>query len=208
MGLTLHEAAARLEPAITIRQLTALAVIADIEPTGRRHTGQPGRPPNIYDADELAQAHATEANRTIKQFTDNDWLASALLARDLITTDTDNGHIWWTDGTRAERLGPGNYGYIYVGHERVPAHRVIWIAAEGEIPPGLQINHRNRRRWDNRRTNLELVTFINNIRHAQDGIHYTTYHQAKDELATLNPPVNVPEPVENLTRIGGTFRRN
>ena len=37
-------------------------------------------------------------------------------------------------------------------------HRIIWIAANGEIPDELQIDHRNRKRRDNKLSNLRMVT--------------------------------------------------
>lgn len=45
-------------------------------------------------------------------------------------------------------------------------HRVLWEAFNGPIPPGLQINHRNGDKCDNRLENLELVTPAENTRHA------------------------------------------
>lgn len=49
------------------------------------------------------------------------------------------------------------------------AHRLIWQAAVGPIPDGMEINHRNGVKTDNRLSNLELVTHQENIQHA-----YTT----------------------------------
>lgn len=133
---------------------------------------------------EVTSAHAAEAARTVKQFADSDWIASALLARYMITADTDAGALWWADGTRAEHLGTGNYGWVRTGPCVVPAHRVIWIAADGEIPPGLQVNHMNGLKWDNRRANLELVTIGNNARHGR-GLPYMNHHDAAAALAEL-----------------------
>jgi hypothetical protein len=75
----------------------------------------------------------------------------------------------------------------------VPAHRVIWIAAEGPIPPGIQVNHLNKLRWDNRRVNLELVTYGNNVRHAH-GMPYMSYHDALHELAELEEQAETIDP--------------
>lgn len=63
-------------------------------------------------------------------------------------------------------------GYVQVVHvtrgERIwpMAHRLIWEAVNGPVPDGLEINHRNGRKADNRIENLELVTRGENIRHA------------------------------------------
>lgn len=48
----------------------------------------------------------------------------------------------------------------------VRLHRVIWTIANGKIPDGMQINHKNGHRWDNRIENLELVTASENTTHA------------------------------------------
>jgi hypothetical protein len=208
MHVTRRELAEILEPPLNPRYLVTLLSIAGIEPSGRRRTGAKGHPPNTYDLAEVCAAHAQEAARTAKQFTDADWIASALLGRSMIRADTAAGELWWPDGTRAEKLHAALYGWVEVGPACVAAHRVIWIAAEGEIPPGLQVNHMNRLRWDNRRPNLELVTFGNNVRHAF-GTPYLNYHDAVRALADLppaDPPPKVPALAADLTRAGGVFR--
>lgn len=57
------------------------------------------------------------------------------------------------------RLGGGRNGYLY-------AHRVIYEAVHGHIPPGLEIDHVNGRKSDNRIRNLEAVTRAENVRRA------------------------------------------
>jgi HNH endonuclease len=46
------------------------------------------------------------------------------------------------------------------------AHRVIWEHVHGPIPDGLEVNHRNGIKDDNRIANLELLTNAENVRHA------------------------------------------
>jgi hypothetical protein len=46
-----------------------------------------------------------------------------------------------------------------------PVHRCVWRAHRGEIPKGLEINHINGKRTDNRLENLELITRSENILH-------------------------------------------
>jgi len=45
-------------------------------------------------------------------------------------------------------------------------HRLIWIAANGEIVGNLQINHKNGIKHDNRLENLEVVTRAENALHS------------------------------------------
>lgn len=53
----------------------------------------------------------------------------------------------------------GKFTYIY-------AHRAVWIYFNGEIPEGLESNHKNGIKNDNRLSNLELVTQSENSQHA------------------------------------------
>lgn len=57
------------------------------------------------------------------------------------------------------RLGGGRNGYLY-------AHRVIYEAVHGEIPAGLEIDHLNGKKADNRPCNLEAVTKSQNVQRA------------------------------------------
>lgn len=57
------------------------------------------------------------------------------------------------------RLGGRPEGTLY-------AHRLMWEAVHGPIPPGLEIDHRNGRKGDNRIRNLDLVTRRENVRRA------------------------------------------
>jgi len=63
-------------------------------------------------------------------------------------------------------------GYLAVNFYRAGkqylclTHRIIWIYYNGEIPPDLQVNHKNGIKTDNRLENMELVTASENIRHA------------------------------------------
>lgn len=185
-GLTLRDAAQVLAP-MNPDQIRALILVADVPEIGRRPTR--GRPAVAYDAAALMRAHAEESARTAKGFADWDWLASALLARHRLRADTENGAIWWPSGERAETLLTTLYGVVRVGRYGCMAHRLIWIASDGEIPAGLQINHRNSIRFDNRRCNLELVTFVENIRHGR-GQSYLNYHQAAGQLAEARIPLS------------------
>lgn len=101
-----------------------------------------------------------------------DQIALWRLANRTLLVDTEAGVICRADGVkRAETPTPKGYGKVYLGRidgkiRWAQAHRVVWIAAYGEIPGMYEINHENGRRWDNRLANLELVTHADNMRHA------------------------------------------
>lgn len=45
-------------------------------------------------------------------------------------------------------------------------HKLVAMAFIGDCPEGLQVNHKNGTKTDNRPENLEYVTMLENIRHA------------------------------------------
>lgn len=98
-----------------------------------------------------------------------DTLTIQALENRSIRVDLQTGAIYNSLGQRAEYLDKRlAYGRVQVYHRPYTlamAHRVVWIALHGFIPPGLQINHINRRRWDNHPDNLELVTPAGHARH-------------------------------------------
>lgn len=103
----------------------------------------------------------------------SDGLALAALAAGRLRVDVDAGEIYTARGRRAERLdGKKLYGLVTVRakpNRTAMAHRIVWLAAYGFIPTGLEVNHINRRGWDNRLTNLELVTKAGNQAHWRGG---------------------------------------
>ncbi len=101
-----------------------------------------------------------------------DGLALAALAAGRIRVDADKGEIYKQNGERAERVDRTAYGRVVVRTSPVKkamAHRIIWLATYGFIPDGLEVNHVNRIKWDNRLTNLELVTSAGNQAHWRGG---------------------------------------
>lgn len=65
----------------------------------------------------------------------------------------------------------------------VAAHRAVWEAFYGRIPPNLMINHKNGNKLDNRIENLELVTNRQNIEHYKQNL--LTYRGEKVSSAKL-----------------------
>lgn len=78
---------------------------------------------------------------------------------------------------RAESVGGKGYLRVVLGVPRerrtcsVAAHRLVWSAARGVIPEGLQINHRDLNKQNNCLDNLELVTGKENVAHANAAGH-------------------------------------
>lgn len=96
-----------------------------------------------------------------------------------------NGHIWrhqvWRRGEggrygtssctrrRAEQLVCDGYLQVRVTIKgrvySAVAHRLVWMYFNGTIPMGLEINHKNGKRADNKLKNLEPLTPSQNVRH-------------------------------------------
>ena len=58
------------------------------------------------------------------------------------------------------------YGQFGLNGKRFYVHRTVYELFVGAIPKGLEINHINGKKSDNRDTNLELVTRSQNLSHA------------------------------------------
>ena len=86
-----------------------------------------------------------------------------------------HGKTWVGDvNSRPVKTKIGTDFYVYFTpskdgkYKHRPIHRVLWEAFNGRIPKGLEVNHINLNRQDNRLENLELVTHQQNIKHAID----------------------------------------
>lgn len=104
------------------------------------------------------------------------------LLRDGVLSIDDEGRVWrhamvvrgsvrQISPRRAENTG--GKGYLRVtmhtpgeGLSQTMAHRLVWESVNGTIPDGMQINHKDLNKQNNRLSNLELVTGAENIRHS------------------------------------------
>ncbi len=85
--------------------------------------------------------------------------------RKLFRYDTSGKLIWRVDRCRTckgqiagNHAGTRGYTTIGVNNQRFYAARLIWVWWYGPIEPGLEIDHINRIRHDDRRENLRKVT--------------------------------------------------
>jgi len=132
---------------------------------------------------------------------DKEILALALFALGTFTMDPE-GRLWRhrdqdkpitprRADTGLSRAG----GYLrlqFTAEERrhaVGAHRIVWMLTTGRlIPSGMEINHRNGVKSDNRPSNLELVTRAQNAKHSFQELGQRTKDQrgAKNTSAKLD----------------------
>lgn len=69
--------------------------------------------------------------------------------------------------TRADYRENNGYRRVRIGRMgAITAHRLVWLALRGPIPIGLEVNHKNLNKSDNRIDNLELMTHVENVQHA------------------------------------------
>lgn len=83
----------------------------------------------------------------------------------------NDGNLLWKEKRRGSKIGAvagsfANNGYIQVmyDYKQNLAHRIVWQMFNGPIPEGMQIDHINHDRSDNRIENLRLVSNLENHR--------------------------------------------
>lgn len=88
----------------------------------------------------------------------------------------DGEYVRWKVRVKKSKYYPGDIagtvdadGYIriMIGKTAILAHRFAWESVSGEIPEGMQIDHINHIRSDNRIENLRVVTHKNNGRNVK-----------------------------------------
>ena len=113
----------------------------------------------------------------------------------------DHGRVWRIAARRAGQLRPAprhraefrnHDGYARisgnVGGERIRAlaHRLVWARSNGAIPDGMEVNHKDGDKSNNRLDNLEIVTPSQNSRHALAVLGRTRARGSRHPRAILN----------------------
>ena len=134
--------------------------------------------------------------------------------------DPEAGVIY---GKRGKPVGSrDSCGYVQVtvcgvGTEKTlrSAHRWIWEYANGPIPEGLQVNHKNGIKTDNRIANLELVTQAENIRHAfqiglksNKGMRHPSRKLTDEQVREIRRQADDGRPHPDIAAVFGISRRN
>ena len=98
--------------------------------------------------------------------------ALRMIAAGRIQYDPETGVILVDGQPRGVSDKTTGYNRVWCAGVYMPAHRVGWLCANGPIPPGLVINHRDGNRRNNRLDNLEAVTHQQNMAHAHRSPNY------------------------------------
>lgn len=75
---------------------------------------------------------------------------------------------------------PSGYIYLGFGHKNFLAHRLVWEAFKGEIPEGMEIDHKNGERYDNRLCNLRLCSHKDNCNNPISIENYKRHNKQVD----------------------------
>jgi hypothetical protein len=127
--------------------------------------------------------------------------AQRLVAAGVWTVDPDTGVVRGRGGRALGSHMPKGYLRAPLkvdGRQRfVYLHRVVWETLNGPIAAGLEIDHRNGRKDDNRPSNLDVVTTRENLRRARaTGLLNDVGHA--NSRASMTPTL-----VSHLHRVGG-----
>jgi len=119
---------------------------------------------DTYEAARAARVEAELAYKVCRQFpkdhrfSPDDWrylfVYDEIHGRLINAVDRPNGA---TAGMFADESISNGYRIVTVHGKHIRAHRIIWEHCNERIPCGLEIDHRNRNRADNRIHNLRLV---------------------------------------------------
>lgn len=97
--------------------------------------------------------------------------------RELFDLDPETGTLIWKacnhrrlNGAVAGSTFADGYRGVGINGRQYMLHRIVWLHANGEIPEGIEVDHINGVRSDNRLSNLRLATRSTNMLNLQ-GAH-------------------------------------
>jgi phosphotransferase system IIB component len=82
--------------------------------------------------------------------------------------DSVNGGLYWKEAGRGRTVGrrfgmDQGYRKGYIKGKNYREHTLVWIYHNGNIPEGLEIDHENQIKFDNRIENLRIATRAQNM---------------------------------------------
>jgi hypothetical protein len=112
------------------------------------------------------------------------------------------GKVFPITPRRCDAVRAGSYRWLtlHVGRVQynIPAHRLVWSYFNGKIPPGMVVNHKDGDRVNNHPSNLEVVTFSENVSHA--------HRSGKFVNRKRKTPPHIEELVRSLRRQGKIYK--
>jgi hypothetical protein len=92
---------------------------------------------------------------------------------------------------RAEQMRDDGYLAVRVSiagkEHQCLAHRIVWIAANGDVPDGLEVNHKNGKRAECDLGNLDLLTKSGNVQHSYRELGHPVMKGSRNGRAKLTP---------------------
>ncbi len=118
--------------------------------------------------------------------------------KEILYYEPDSGLFTWLRGNKKIRMGAiagtiNNKGYIIIGinGRKYQAHRLAFLYINGEFPPD-QVDHINRKRTDNRWSNIRHADRKINSHNRSDNAAFigVNWHKRKMKWMVYSPRIN------------------